>query len=125
MGGNEMNSTEFVVDDKTYELKLTTKNTVRLERKLNGNVMNMFIKAAEGILPTLEDEITILFYALQANHADRIRNIDDAYDLYDCYVEDGGDALSLMTVLVEVLQDSGIMPKVENNEEPTLKNLQA
>ena len=107
-----MNSVDLIIGSKTYELYLTSRATVQLENDLGGrNVMAIFLNAGEGRLPTLEEELKILFWSLRKNHRNEFPKFNTIYNLYDEYLEDGGDANELLTILVKVLQVSGIMPK--------------
>lgn len=116
-----MNSVDFTVGTKVYELYLTSRATVQLEKDLGSkNVMAVFIEAGEGRLPTLEEELKILYWSLRKNHRDEFPKFNNIYELYDEYLEDGGDANELLTILVEVLQASGVMPRTQessNSEE--------
>lgn len=112
-----MQSVDFTVKEKTYELRLTTRNVVKLEKELKKNPLSIFLAIENNELPTTDELITILYYSLKACHNNRFPNIDSVYDLYDEYIEEGGNLISLIPVILEVYQVSGIIPKDEGTED--------
>lgn len=99
------------VKDKNYQLRLTTKGCVNIEQRIGQNPLNVFIQANENKMPKMGDLMVILHECLNAcNHNIKL---DDVYDIYDKYCEDGGDFMSLIELLVEVFTDSGFIPKEE------------
>lgn len=107
--------TTFTVDNKDYNLKLTAKACVELERKLGTNPLNVLGRLANADeLPTLETLLTILHCSLvPMNHG---ITIDDTYSIYDKYVEEGHTMLDLIPVIIDVFKSSGFI------KEPTEKN---
>lgn len=97
--------TTFKVGENEYQLRLTARNCVELERKLGENPLNIFMSAGEGKLPSLEK----LLVALHASMTEYNHNIsmDDIYDIYDKYCENGGNLMNLMTTLLEVFKTAG------------------
>lgn len=51
--------------------------------------------------------------------------MDEVYDLYDKYIEDGNSFVDFMNLVVEIVQESGILPKDKKaeEEEKEVKNL--
>lgn len=108
--------TTWTVGGEDYRLRLTTKATVDLEKKLGRNPLSAFVDMGEGKLPTMSETALLLQAAMQPlNHG-----ITEAktYDLMDAYFEEGHNLFDLVPVLVEVFQVSGLMGK----EEPDEKN---
>lgn len=101
----------FIVGDKTYNLRLTTLMTIRLEQVLGKNPLNIFIGEGEAEqLPTLEEMITCLYFCLQAEHKKDYPKIEDVYPLFDEYIDEGGSMISFVEVLLEVFKVSGLVP---------------
>lgn len=102
--------TTFNVKDKEYKLRLNAKACVDLEKKLGTNPINVFMKIAEtNNLPQMSDIITIFHATLQPFQ--HTISLNDAYDIFDEYVDDGHNLMDLVPVLIEVFQESGLIPK--------------
>lgn len=106
-----MDYIEFKIGDTSYDLKLTTRNLVKLERALGSNPLSIFMGIENNELPTLTQVSFVLYYALQAKYSADFTNMDKVYDLYDEYIDNGGSLTELIPVLVELYQASGILPK--------------
>ena len=103
-----MNSVPFRVGNTEYQLRLTSKHSVDLERTLGMNPMAA-IMFGENEIPKLEPMIQILHASLQAlNHGIAL---SDTYDIFDQFADDGGDLMSLVEVLMEVFSHSGFFKK--------------
>ena len=105
--------TSLPIGEKEYKLKLTTHAVVELERKLKTNPVNVLMRmAATNEFPSLETVMTIFHASLQAyNHG---ISVEEAYEIYDAYLETGKNMADLIYVLVQVFQNSGLIPKVED-----------
>lgn len=103
---------EFTVGDTTYKLRLNTRNIVSLEKALNNNPLGIFGKGDR--IPTVTEMVSILHYSLQQYQ----HNIDvnDAYEIFDKYIEAGNTSVDFIKVIVEVYKVSGII------KEDTRKN---
>lgn len=102
------------VKNKEYQLRLTTKGCVNIELRIGQNPLNVFIQASENHMPKMNDLMIMLHECLNAcNHGIKI---DDVYNLYDEYCEEGGDFMSLIELLVEVFEDAGFIPKEEDSK---------
>lgn len=100
--------------DKNYQLRLTTKGCVNIESRIGKNPLNVFIQASENNMPMMGDLMVILHECLNPmNHGIKI---DDVYDIYDKYCEEGGDFTSLIEILVEVFEEAGFIPKEEDSK---------
>lgn len=100
------------VNNKTYQLRLTTKGCVNIEQRIGQNPLNVFMAAAENNMPKMSDLMIILHECLNAcNHGIKI---DDVYNIYDKYCEEGGDFVSLIELLISVFEDAGFIPKGED-----------
>lgn len=99
---------EFTAGNKTYKLRLNTRSIVALEQKLGCNPVMIFGMNGETI-PTVSVMVTILHASLQAlNHG---ISLDDAYNIFDEYLEDGNNSTEFASVIFEIYKVSGIIPK--------------
>ena len=105
----------FEANNKAYKLRLNTRNVIALEKALGCNPVNIFdTKGAE--LPSVTTMVTVLHAALQQyQHG---YSMNDAYELFDAYIEDGHSIDEFIYVILEIYQESGLIPKdVEVNPE--------
>ncbi len=108
-----MNYFDFEAGNKNYRLRLNTRNTIELEKKLGCNPLGVF--GDGNTLPTVNQMVTILWASLQQyNHG---ISVNDAYDIFDDYLENHV-ITDFFNVIIEVYKVSGLMPK----EEETQKN---
>lgn len=104
---------EFNAGSKEYKLRLNTRNIVELEKKLGCNPIMIF--GAEGDqIPTVSVMIVILHASLQAYHHGVTLN--DAYDIFDAYLEDGHTSVDFIKEIMEIYKASGIVPKEDNEK---------
>ena len=113
-----MNYIDFEVGNKTYKLRLNTRNIVVLEKQLGCNPLNIF---GDGeTIPTITVMVAILHASLQQyNHG---ITLNDAYDLFDEYLEDGHSSVDFIPTILDIYKASGIVPKDSKNEETEVKN---
>ena len=97
---------DFEAGNKSYKLRLNTRNTIELEKKLGCNPLGVF--GDGSTLPTVSQMVTILWASLQQyNHG---ITMNDAYEIFDSYLEDGHIMTDFFNVIVEVYKVSGLMP---------------
>lgn len=96
---------EFEVNGTEYKLRLGARDIVKLEKKLGGNPMNIFMAVEQNQLPPLEAVILILQASMTKYHSNM--NVNDVYDLYDEYMEAGGTYMDLIPVLLDIFKVSG------------------
>ena len=116
-----MKYTEFQVGEKEYKLRLVAEQVVKAEKKLDGNILNIFMR--EGNIPSLTELLVVLHGSLQAYHHG-IKSTD-VYDIYDSYVADGGTYNDLIEKVIEVLEHSGFFKEeqIEEAKEKIEENL--
>ena len=108
--------TQLRIDDyHIYKLRLTLIDVVQLERLLGESPLNILYKATQGYDFNLEGLIMILYTALLSD-GDKKYSIDDAYDIFDAYIENAGDVGSFFLVLLKLFEDMGF---ISQNEEDT------
>ena len=109
-----MNFIDFEVGNKSYKLRLNTKNVVLLEKQLGGNPLSIFGDGEQ--IPTITAMVAILHASLQQyNHG---FSFNDAYELFDEYLEEGHSSTDFIPVIMDIYKASGIIPrdKKEDNE---------
>lgn len=108
-----MNFINFEVGNKTYKLRLNTRNTVLLEKTIGCNPLNIF---GDGdTIPTVTAMVAILHSSLQQyNHG---ISLNDAYDIFDDYIAEGHSATDFISVIMDIYMASGIIPDEKKGEE--------
>ena len=102
------------VKGKEYQLRLTTKACVKCEQRLGKNPLNVFLEASDNKMPKINDLMVILHECLNTcNHGIKI---DDVYDLYDDYCEEGNSITDLIELLIDVFKDAGFIPEDTKNQ---------
>ncbi len=108
-----MNFINFEVGNNTYRLRLNTRNIVLLEKQLGCNPLSIFGNGDE--IPTITAMVTILHTSMQQyNHG---ISLNDAYDIFDKYLEEGHSSTDFIPVIMEIYKVSGIIPKDNKGEE--------
>lgn len=123
------------VKDKEYKLLLSNAGIIAAEDKLGENLMNEVIKYQKqlmtyadkdgkldpnkiDIMPTLSTKYctTIIYGSLQKfNHGITFAKTSDWID--DYLSEEGNDRMTLFSLVMDLLMESGVMPKDSNNED--------
>ena len=102
---------DFEAGNKSYKLRLTTRNIVALEKQIGCNPLMIFGNG--DTVPTVSVMVNILHQALQAyEHG---ITLNDAYDVFDAYLEDGHQVTDFIPVILEIYKVSGILK--EGNHE--------
>lgn len=96
---------EFEAGNKTYKLRLNTKNTCDLEKKIGCNPVMLFGNGDR--VPTVTEMVTVLNYSLQAYHHGF--TMDEAYEIFDEWLADGHAMTEFIPVIVGIFKSSGLM----------------
>ena len=112
-----------VSDDKELKLRLTSLQATKVEEKIGANLLKVFMPA-EGeafALPPLKVMLLLTHGALQKfEHG---LSFEDVSDLYDDYVDNGGDQAAFMAdVILPMLQVSGFMPREKTSKKTPKKS---
>lgn len=115
-----------VSEDKELKLRLTSLQATKVEEKIGVNLLKVFMPA-EGesfALPPLKIMLLLTHGALQKyEHG---ISFEDVSDLYDSYVDNGGDQAAFMAdVVLPMLQVSGFMPREEKGKKKAPKKSKA
>ena len=101
---------DFTAGNKDYKLRLNTRNTVALEKALGCNPLAIFGNGEE--IPTITTMVSILYFSLQQlNHG---ISLDEAYNIFDSYLDDGNSATDFITVILDIYKVSGIIKNTDN-----------
>ena len=106
---------DFSAGNKDYKLRLNTRNTVLLEKQLGCNPLSIFGDGSIESLPTITVMVYVLHSALQQYHHGITLN--DAYDIFDKWLEDGHATTDFIPVLMDLYQVSGIIPSNQDIED--------
>ena len=108
-----MNYINFEVGNESYKLRLSTRNIVLLEKQLGCNPLSIFGNGET--VPTITIMVAVLHASLQQyNHG---ITLNDAYDIFDKYLEEGHSSIDFLPVILDVYRASGIIPKDSKNTE--------
>lgn len=107
-----MNYYEFNVEDKSYKLRLTTRNIVALEKTIGKNPLSIFTNG-DGV-PTITEMVSILFYSLQS--LEHGIGMNEAYDIFDKYMEKNS-AADFIAVILDIYKASGIIRETSGSED--------
>lgn len=103
---------DFSAGNKDYKLRLSTRNTIALEKQLGCNPLSIF--GDGNTIPTITQMVNILYASLQQlNHG---ISLNDAYDIFDAYLSDGHSATDFIYVILDIFRTSGLI-KNENETE--------
>lgn len=105
----------LTVGGEDYKLRLTTKHTVELEKKLGGNPVNGLMNMRNGQLPSATFVSTCLHACLQPLNKDM--SMDKVYDLMDKAAEEGVGNIEILDIITDVFQDCGLIPKDSDQEQ--------
>lgn len=110
-------------EGKELKLRLTSLQATKVEEKIGANLLKVFMPA-EGeafALPPLKVMLLLTHGALQKfEHG---ISFEDVSDLYDDYVDNGGDQAAFMAdVILPMLQVSGFMPREKANKKTPKKS---
>ena len=96
---------DFEAGNNTYKLRLTTKDIVALEKQLGCNPLAIFGNG--DTIPTLTTLVQVLHASLQSQQHGITLN--DAYGIFDDYLNDGHVMTEFLTVVVDIYKASGLI----------------
>lgn len=96
---------DFEAGNKSYKLRLNTRNIVSLEKQLGCNPLAIF--GDGSTIPTVSTMVSVLFHSMQQyNHG---ITLEGAYDLFDAYLEEGHSVTDFIPIILEIYKVSGII----------------
>ena len=110
------------IGDTEYKCKINTNGLVSLERRLKGNPLNIFMTIGDEnfTLPKIED-LLIIFHESLTTYQHGI-SMDDVYDIFDKYIEDGKTIVDFINEIVEIFNVSRLLPKEKKKSKSIPKN---
>lgn len=99
---------DFEAGNKAYKLRLNTRNTIALEKVLGCNPLHIFDLDGEK-MPAVTVLVAVLHASLQQYHHGITMN--DAYDIFDAYIDDGHTVDEFIYVVLDIYRESGLIPK--------------
>ena len=100
---------DFETRDKTYKLRLTTQNVIKLEAKLGKNPLSLFTDLREGNIPTLTDMIKV-FHASLLSYYDDITE-EKACEIFDSWIDKGNTLNDFIEIMIQIFQQAGLIEK--------------
>ena len=104
----------FKCGEKEYKLRLSAQNIIDTEKRLGKGIIDVMMQTEKGKLPEIGELLTILYGSMQKYHSVKM---NDVYDIYDEYVDCGGDFTGIIEVVTEVLKVSGFFRETKGTEE--------
>lgn len=102
---------DFKLKEHEYKLRLSVREIVALEKDLGKNPLFVFTQQ----VPNTEDMVLILYHALKHYQPDT--TLDNAYELFDKWIDEGHLLGEFAAICVEVYTISGLFkPKGEEDE---------
>lgn len=102
---------DFEVGDKSYKLRLATRNIVALENAIKCNPLSIF--GSGDTIPEISTMVTILWCSLQQyQHG---ISLNDAYDIFDKYLEEH-TATDFISVILDIYKVSGLIAKDKEDD---------
>jgi hypothetical protein len=99
---------DFEAGNKTYRLRLNTRNIINLEKQLGCNPVAIFGNG--DTIPTISTMVNILYASMQQyNHG---ITLDDAYSIFDEYLANHS-MTEFIPVILEIYKVSGIIKAEE------------
>lgn len=96
---------DFTAGNKDYKLRLNVRNTVMLEKQLGCNPLAIF--GDGNTIPTVTTMVNVLYASLQQYHHGI--SLNDAYEIFDAYLEDGNTAVDFIQTIVDLYKVSGLI----------------
>ena len=96
---------DFCAGGKEYKLRLTTRATIALEKQIGCNPLLIFGNG--DTIPTITTMVAVLHASLQ--QLEHGITLNDAYDIFDCWLEDGHIMTEFIPVIMEIYKVSGLV----------------
>lgn len=101
---------DFNAGEKTYQLRLSTRAIVSLEKMIGCNPIAIFGNG--DTVPPVTTMVQILHASLQQyNHG---ITLDDAYSIFDTWLADGHTITDFIAVIIEIYKVSGVIRSDSN-----------
>jgi hypothetical protein len=105
---------DFTAGNKDYKLRLNTRQVVALEKQLGCNPIGIFGNG--DTIPTITQMVNILYCSLvPLNHG---ISLDDAFNIFDTYLEEGHSATEFIPVILQIYKVSGLIKNDDVKDDP-------
>lgn len=112
--------TELTIKDRTYKLRLATRNIVALEKAIGCNPLSIFGDGAT--MPQITTMVQILFHSLQKyEHG---IGLDEAYSIFDAYLDEHS-MTDFISVILDIYRVSGLMRDGSGEDEKNAVTVEA
>lgn len=104
---------DFETNEQTYKLRLTTKTTMELEKKIGGNPLSIFGSGSR--IPSVTEMVTILWASMQ----DQQHGVtfEKAMNIFQNYIENEDHTVTdFIAVIVGIYRASGIIAREDEQE---------
>lgn len=103
---------KVTINDIDYSLKMSVMASIELEEELGDNPVNVLLNelqtAEENKLPKIKTLARIFYYCIKSKQSDI--KYSEAVELMGNYLEEN-DIKALIILIISVFQDSGLLPK--------------
>lgn len=106
---------EKTIGDKNWNFRLTTLQTVELEKSLKQNPVSVLFEMQNGGFPQVTKLVEILFYSLKTSHP-TIKK-EKVYEIVDKMYDEGGNYVSIVNLILEIFRQSGLLPEDSDEDE--------
>lgn len=104
---------DFVANNTNYKLRINTRALIMLEKDLGYNPIKLFgVDVKKPVTPSLEDMLKVFKASLQPYHNS---TEEDAYAIFDAWLDDGHITTDFIPIIVEVYRASGLINKKSKN----------
>ena len=101
---------DFEVGNTNYQLRLTMRTIMKLEKKIGMNPLAIFSK---GEVPTLTVMLDVFYHSLLSTNPNMTAN--DAYDLFDQWLDEGHSLVDFVPIILDIYKVSGLINEEEND----------
>lgn len=98
----------------TLELRLTGREIVSIEKRLDKSLMGLFISGQGGMKLPPSNELLIVLQG--ANQTSGVTE-RDVYDAFLNYLDEGNTTIDLQAIVQELLEDAGFFGKPKTEKE--------
>jgi len=99
----------ITIGDTEYKLRITARSLVDEEKRTGKNPLAALTSAKPNEIPNPGDIIGLFFAALTPLNSNVTYN--DAFDLYEEYLDDGHTYMNFVDVIINILKVSGFLEK--------------
>ncbi|HFE9852473.1 DUF6096 family protein [Enterococcus sp. DIV1420a] len=108
------NTKQVTLGNLTLQLRLGTKEIYTIENRLDESLMGLFMNGKGGLgMPSLKKVLIVL---QGANQTSGVKD-QDIFDAVDKFLAEGNTTMDIITILQELLDESGFFGKNKDEKE--------